>query len=76
MDPPLVGTMGQSVGLGSLPWGTEELHGSGVCGPESADGGTEAWSQTGKQLHPGPYLSGCWALVLVSKSQPQAGMGF
>lgn len=52
--PPLVGMMGQSVGLGSLPWGTEELHGSGVRGPESARWGTEGHPRLGSSFIQGP----------------------
>ena len=62
---PLVGTMGRSVGLGSLPWDTEELHGSGVRGPESA-----GW---GREGHPRPGNSFIWGPASQDAGQVSTG---
>lgn len=64
-----------TVGLGSLPWGTEKLRGGEVRGPESAGWGREGHPRPGSSFIQGPAFQDA-GQVLVSKSQPQAGMGF
>lgn len=43
-----------TVGLGSLPWGTEELRGGKVRGPESAGWGREGHPRPGSSFIQGP----------------------
>lgn len=64
------------VGLGSLPWGTEELHGSRVQGPESTGWGRGGHRRQGSSFIQRPASQGARSLVPVSvEPQPQAGAG-
>ena len=73
---PLTGMCGQSAGLGSWPWGTEELRGSGVQGPESMGWGRGGHPRQGSSVIQRPASRGARSLVPVSvEPRPQAGAG-